>query len=190
MRVGYARVSSRDQDLTVQLDKLRHCEKVYQEKYTGTTDKRPQLQACLDFVREGDVLVITRLDRLARSLLHLYEIDRLLKQKHVKLQVIEQQIDTTTPHGQALFGMLGVFAQFENDLRAERQREGIAKAQSNGVKFGRKAGLTSEQVRALALKRQAGAKIVDLMYEYRLSKAVIYRYLSQAKDEARTEAFG
>jgi DNA invertase Pin-like site-specific DNA recombinase len=83
-------VSSRDQDLAVQLDKLSHCEKVYQEKHTGTTDKRPQLQACLDFVREGDVLVITRLDRLARSLLHLYEIDRLLKQKQVKLQVIER----------------------------------------------------------------------------------------------------
>ena len=177
MLVGYARVSSRDQDLAVQLHKLQSCDKVYQEKHTGTTDKRPQLQACLDFIREGDVLVITRLDRLARSMLHLYEIDQLLKQKQVKLQVIEQQIDTTTSHGQMLFGMLGVFAQFENELRAERQREGIAKAKRHGTHFGRTKALTPAQAEELRTLRVEGVTLAALMQRYRLGKTAVYRYL-------------
>src|SRR5262247_3560502 len=99
MLVGYCRVSTQDQDLTVQRDRLAHCEKLYEEKASGTDAARPQLQACLDFVREGDTLVITRLDRLARSTLHLCQIAEKLARKRVNLQVLEQHIDTSDATG-------------------------------------------------------------------------------------------
>src|SRR6476660_7433231 len=113
MLVGYARVSSTDKDLTVQRDRLTACEKLFEEKASGTDARRPQLQACLDYVREGDTLVCTRLDRLARSTLHLCQIANQLEQKQVHLQVIDQQIHTGDATGRLLFNMLGAIAQFE-----------------------------------------------------------------------------
>jgi DNA invertase Pin-like site-specific DNA recombinase len=107
-RIGYARVSSVGQSLEVQLDKLKQCDRIYQEKRSGSTGKRPRLEACLEYVREGDTLVVTRLDRLARSTLHLCQIAEELQRKHVHLQVLDQQIDTNNdsageplPSGQA-----------------------------------------------------------------------------------------
>jgi DNA invertase Pin-like site-specific DNA recombinase len=119
MLVGYARVSTQDQDLTVQRERLAHCEKLYADTASGTTDKRPQLQACLDFVREGDTLLVTKLDRLARSTLHLYQIaDRLAHQGvHLRIPIVARY-----PHRDRALavGMLAVIAQFETELRAER----------------------------------------------------------------------
>ena len=97
MLVGYARVSTQDQDLTIQRERLAHCEKLYEEKASGTDAARPKLKACLDFMREGDTLVVTRLDRLARSTLHLCQIAEQLAHKDIHLQVLEQQVDTHTP---------------------------------------------------------------------------------------------
>jgi DNA invertase Pin-like site-specific DNA recombinase len=179
--IGYARVSSVGQSLDVQLDKLSHCDKVYKEKKSGTTDKRPQLQACLDYVREGDTLVITRLDRLARSVLHLCQLKELLEAKNVHLCVIDQSIDTSTATGKLLFNMLAAIAEFETELRKERQTDGIAKAKENGVHFGRDVALTQEQVLELKAKRESGILIKNLMKEYGLSKATIYRYLKIEK---------
>src|SRR5262245_2255938 len=105
MLVGYARVSTQDQDLTVQRARLAHCEKVYEEKASGTDAARPQLAAALDFVREGDTLVVTRLDRLARSTLHLYQISERLTRKGVHLHVLEQGVNTHDATGRLLFGM-------------------------------------------------------------------------------------
>ena len=114
-KVGYARVSSTGQSLKVQLDKLSKakCGKVYKEKNTGKSDARPQLKACLDYVRQGDTLVVSRLDRLARSTLHLCQIAETLQQKGVALQVIDQNINTADATGRLLFNMLGAIAQFE-----------------------------------------------------------------------------
>ena len=126
--VGYARVSSVVQSLEVQLDKLKHCDKIYQEKKSGTSSQRSQLKACLDYVREGDTLVITRLDRLARSTLHLCQIAVGLERKQVNLQVLDQNIDTSDATGRLLFNMLGAIGQFETEIRAERQMDGIQKA--------------------------------------------------------------
>ena len=134
--VGYARVSSVGQTLAVQLDKLQQCDKIFQEKVTGVTDKRPQLQACLEYVRQGDTLVVTKLDRLARSTLHLCQIAEELERKQVALQVLDQNIDTNSATGRLLFNMLGAIAQFETEIRAERQREGIQKARSSSSKTG------------------------------------------------------
>ena len=104
--VGYARVSSVGQSLDIQLEKLAHCDKVFQEKKSGTSDKRPRLQECLEYVREGDTLVITRLDRLARSTLHLCQIADELQRKQVNLKVIDQNINTGDATGRLLFNML------------------------------------------------------------------------------------
>jgi DNA invertase Pin-like site-specific DNA recombinase len=175
--VGYARVSSVGQSLDVQLDKLQHCDKIFQEKTSGTVGQRPQLAACLEYVREGDTLVVTRLDRLARSTLHLCQIAAALHRKQVHLQVLDQHIDTSDATGRLLFHMLGAIAQFETELRAERQMDGIRKARERGVPLGRQKRLTPQQIAALQHQRREGALIKTLMHDYRLSKASVYRYL-------------
>lgn len=177
--VGYARVSSVGQSLDVQLDKLKHCDKMFQEKKSGASDQRPSLQACLEYIREGDTLVVTRLDRLARSTLHLCQIAAELARKHVNLQVLDQHIDTGDATGRLLFHMLGAIAQFETELRAERQMDGIHKAKERGVHFGPKKKLTPEQVVELQRRREQGTLIKTLMHDYSISKVSVYRYLSE-----------
>ncbi len=176
-QVGYARVSSIGQTLDVQLDKLKHCSKIFQEKKSGTSDKRIQLASCLEYVREGDVLVVTRLDRLARSTLHLCQIAETLDHKNVNLQVLDQNIDTGDATGRLLFNMLGAIAQFETEIRAERQMDGINKAKERGVEFGRKKKLNKNDVAMLRQRRADGVLIKTLMKDYNLSKASVYRYL-------------
>lgn len=180
--IGYARVSSYGQSLEVQLEKLNHCDHIFQEKQSARTDEREQLQRCLSHVNDGDSLVITKLDRLARSTRDLLNIMKRLEEKHVKLVVLDQQIDTSTPTGMLLFTMLGAIATFENDLRKDRQLQGIALAKRKGIKFGRKKSLTDAQIQEMRLKRAEGLNVVALMKEYRLSRASIYRALgSNAK---------
>ena len=177
-RIGYARVSSYGQSLDVQLEKLHDCDRIFQEKQSGrTTESRVQLSMCLDYVRDGDVLVITKLDRLARSTRDLLNILNRLDQKQVKLHVIDQQIDTSTPAGMLLVTMLGAIAAFENDLRKERQTDGIALAKRKGVQFGRRPVLNQEQILEMRQKRSEGVKIGDLMMVYGISKASVYRAL-------------
>ncbi len=175
--VGYARVSSVGQSLDVQLDKLKNCRKIFQEKKSAAGGKRSQLAECLEYVREGDTLVITRLDRLARSTLHLCQIADELKRKEVELHVIDQNINTADATGRLLFNMLGAINQFETEIRAERQADGIKKAKQKGVKFGASKKLTDQQVEEMRKKRETGVLIKDLMKEYNLSKASVYRYL-------------
>lgn len=177
--IGYARVSSVGQSLGVQQDKLKHCDKLFEEKRSGsgTSDKRPRLVACLEYVREGDTLVITRLDRLARSTLHLCQLAEQLARKGVQLQVLDQQINTNDATGRLLFNMLGAISQFETEIRAERQMDGIAKAKAKGVPFGRHKSLTDQQIADMRTKRQQGMTIRTLMNEYGVSKATVYRYL-------------
>lgn len=177
--VGYARVSSTGQSLDVQLSKLAEygCDKVYQEKRSGTTADRPELKKCLDYVRDGDVLVITKLDRLARSTFHLTQLAENLANNGVELVVLDQHIDTSTPTGKLLFNVLASIAEFETEIRKERQLDGIAKAKAKGVKFGAKAKLSDEEVEQLKADRESGVLIKDLMKKYGLSKASIYRLL-------------
>lgn len=177
--VGYARVSSVGQSLDVQLSKLSEygCNKVYQEKRSGTTADRPELKACLDYVRDGDVLIITKLDRLARSTFHLTQLADQLANKGVELVVIDQNIDTSTPVGKLLFNVLASIAEFETQIRSERQLDGIAKAKENGVQFGARSKLTDAQVEQMKVDRTDGVLIKDLMKIYGLSKASVYRLL-------------
>jgi len=179
-KVGYGRVSSVGQNLDVQLDKLSAvgCDIVFKETHTGTTDRRPQLQAMMQYVRKGDTLYVTKLDRLGRSTLHLTQIFDKLEKQGVDIVVLDQNIDTTTPIGKLLFNVLSSIAEFETEIRKERQLEGIAKAKAKGVHFGRRAVLNADQVLQMQKKRTEGALIRELMQEYRLSKSSVYRLLN------------
>ncbi|MFC5743379.1 recombinase family protein [Dyella tabacisoli] len=155
--VRYARVSNSGQSLEIQQDKLKAfgCTRIFAEKRSGRqTDTRPELQACLRFLRDRDTLVISRLDRMARSIFDLSKIADLLKKKGVALKVLDQAIDTSTSEGMLMFSLLAAFAQFENDIRTERQNDGIAKARQKGVAFGRKRALTPEQCRWIRALRE------------------------------------
>lgn len=182
--IGYARVSSVGQSLAVQRDRLQHCDKIFEEQRSGTAGKRPRLLACLEYVREGDTLVVTRLDRLARSTLHLCQIAEELHRKGVHLHVLDQQLNTSDATGRLLFHMLGAIAQFETELRAERQREGIEHAKARGVTFGRHTTLAPVQIAELQDRRRQGWTISTLMSSYRISKATVYRYLRSTDTEA------
>ncbi len=129
--VGYARVSTTDQDLTNQIAVLTNagCRKIFAEKISGTKKEgRQAFDECLDYLREGDTLVVTRIDRLSRSLRDLQNLVHDLEGQKIKLKATEQAIDTSSASGKAFLDMLGVFAEFETRLRQERQKEGIARA--------------------------------------------------------------
>jgi DNA invertase Pin-like site-specific DNA recombinase len=136
--VGYARVSSTGQDLAVQLEKLAGCDKVFKEKRSGVDAGRPELKRCLEYLRDGDTLLVTKIDRLARSTSDLYRIISELAEKGVAFKVTDDPtIDTTSRTGKLIMGILALIAEFENDIRRERQMDGIAKAKERGTRFGR-----------------------------------------------------
>ncbi|WP_313249562.1 recombinase family protein [Stenotrophomonas acidaminiphila] len=180
-KVGYGRVSSQGQSLDVQLEKLAKagCTKVYQEKRSGRqADNRPELQAALEYIREGDVLVVSRLDRIARSVIDLAKIADLLKRKGVSLQVLDQGLDTSTSEGKLMFNLLGAFAEFEADIRAERQADGIALAKQKGVKFGRKKALTeAQEERIRKMRAEEHFSIEQLAERFGISRSSVYRAL-------------
>ena len=174
---GYARVSTTDQDLTIQVTKLKEagCEVIRQEKVTGTTrEGRTELRTLLDFIRPGDILMVTRIDRLARSIGDLQDIVRELRAKGATLKATEQPIDTSNAAGKAFLDMLGVFAEFETNLRRERQMEGIAKAKAAGVYRGRPPTIDVEAVRKL---RAEGKGVNVISHKLKISRARIYRAL-------------
>ena len=176
--VGYARVSSVGQSLDVQLDKLKDCDKIFQEKGSGLDRSRPVFKRCLEYIREGDTLIVTRLDRLARSMTHFCEIGEFLKKEGVNLKVIDQNIDTTDATGRLLFNMLGAISQFETEIRAERQADGINRARERGVHLGRLPKLTTGQIDQMRQDRADGVLIKELVQKYGISKSSVYRLLN------------
>ena len=177
--VGYARVSSTGQDLSLQLEKLSGCHKVFKEKRSGVDTGRPELKRCLEYLREGDTLLVTKIDRLARSTSDLYRIISELTEKGVSFRVVDDPtIDTTSRTGKLVMGILALIAEFENDIRRERQMDGIAKAKERGVHFGRKLELTPEKVTEIKSLRQSGITVPEIMRRTSLSKATVYRALA------------
>ncbi len=177
---GYARVSTTDQDLTVQRDALAAagCSIIREEKRSGTTAAgRTELRTLLDFIRKGDSLVVTRIDRLARSIADLQTIMAELKAKGAALRCTEQPVDTTTAAGKAFLDMLGVFAEFETNLRRERQLEGIAAAKGRGVYQGRKPSIDVAAVRELD---QKGVGASEIAKRLGIGRASVYRLLQEA----------
>ena len=176
--IGYARVSTTDQDLSIQEAVLRGagCDVIRAEKQSGTsTQGRAELRTVLDFIGKGDVLMVTRVDRLARSIGDLQDIVRTLKAKGASLKATEQPIDTSTAAGKCFLDMLGVFAEFETNLRRERQLEGIAKAKAAGVYKGRPASIDADHVRKL---KAGGMRPSDIAKTLNIGRASVYRALS------------
>jgi DNA invertase Pin-like site-specific DNA recombinase len=175
---GYARVSTTDQDRTVQLDALHRAgaEVIHQEKRSGSSTKgRAALGAVLGRLARGDVLLVTRIDRLARSIADLQDIVRMLKAKGVALRATEQPIDMTTAAGKCFLDMLGVFAEFETNLRRERQAEGIARAKAAGRYKGRAPVIDQVAVRQL---RDGGMAPAAIARELGVARASVYRILA------------
>ena len=183
---GYARVSTIDQDLGLQEAALRGagCEVIRSEKVTGTTrEGRTELATLQDFIRKGDTLVVTRVDRLARSIADLQDVVRALKGKGAALRATEQPIDTSTAAGKAFLDMLGVFAEFETNLRRERQMEGIAAAKARGVYAGkgRKPTVDVAEVRRLKSEEKLGP--MAIAKRLKIGRASVYRALVDKLEE-------
>ena len=176
-KIGYARASSLDQDTTIQVEALRAagCTIIREEKASGTSMKgRTELQTILDFIGDGQALVVTRIDRLARSIADLSSIVSSLTAKGASLIVTEQPVNTGTPAGRAFLQMLGVFAEFENAIRRERQMEGISRAKAEGVYKGRK---PSVDVGAVLRLKAEGKGATEIARELGIGRASVYRVL-------------
>ena len=173
--VGYARVSSAGQDLDIQLAALKAagCDVIRSEKVSGTsTQGRTELRTILAFLRKGDVLTVTRIDRLARSIADLASIVRELEAKGAALKAIEQPIDTSTAAGRAFLQMLGVFAEFETAIRRERQLEGIEAAKAKGVYKGRPATIKADDIAKLKAEGLGASEIAKRLG---IGRASVYR---------------
>ena len=184
MRYGYARCSSAQQDTSIQIDALTKagCEIIREEKVSGTSlQGRTELETLLEFLREGDELVVTRIDRLARSIFDLQVIVKVLEDKGVSLHCTEQPVDTSTAVGKCFLQMLGVFAEFETNLRKERQMEGIAKAKAEGRYNGRPPKIDKEKVIDLAIKK--GLKNAQIAKELKISRGSVYNILYKWEEE-------
>lgn len=179
MKIGYARVSSVGQNLDIQIKKLTDdgCEKIFSEKESGAKSKRPKLQEALEYVRDGDQLVVTRLDRLGRSTPDLHRITEALRIKGVDFRAIDQSIDTSSPTGKLMFSLLSALAEFEKDILKERQTEGIANARAKGVKFGRRNKLTEEKIKMLKQEFSETSKTSrkELAEKWGISTSSLYR---------------
>lgn len=186
--IGYARVSTEDQDCSIQEAALRAagCNVVRSEKRSGTTTTgREELETVLAFLRPGDTLVVTRIDRLARSVLDLEQIVQAVKEKGASLKATEQPIDTSTAAGTAFLQMLGVFAQFETAIRKERQAEGIAKAKAAGVYKGRKPSVPTDEVRKMLA---TGANPSEIAKALKIGRASVYRVRDGAEVTSPSQA--
>ena len=177
---GYARVSTTDQNLALQEEALQAagCEVIRAEKRSGTsTEGRTELQTLIDFARTGDSIVVTRIDRLARSVADLAAIVHQLEQTGVALRATEQPIDTSTAAGRCFLQMLGVFAEFETAIRKERQMEGISKAKAEGRYKGRPASIDAQTVRKL---HEGGMRPAHIAKHLGIGRASVYRALEPA----------
>lgn len=168
MIIGYARVSTSSQDHALQIDGLRDagCERVVEETGSGSKDDRPQLKMLLDMMREGDILVVWKLDRLGRSMQHLVNTISELQKRGIEFRCVTQAIDTTTPGGKLTFGIFAAIAEFERSMIIERTKAGIEAALKRGVKLGHPRSLTDIQVAGAILTiQQTGRSISSLAKE-------------------------
>jgi DNA invertase Pin-like site-specific DNA recombinase len=181
--IGYARVSTRHQKDDSQQDELRAagCSKIFTDKgVSGKLASRPELDKCLAYLREGDVLVITRLSRAMRSLRHMLSLTAELGERGIGLRVLKQSIDTTTPAGRLVFHVMAAIDEFERELIVEGTLEGLAAARARGRKGGRKPAMTPEQAalaRQLMDAGQHDARALAALFK--VSRATIYRHLSK-----------
>lgn len=190
MLIGYARVSTEDQTLTLQKDALEKigCSKIFTDIISGATTERPGLTEALTYLREGDSLVVWKLDRLGRSLKHLIETVTALNNRNIGFQSITEQIDTTTSGGKLIFHIFGALAEFERDIIRERTNAGLAAARARGRTGGRPKTKTLDTPRkvamALALYNDKNNAIADICKTLNISRSTLYRYIQTKPKEA------
>lgn len=181
-KVGYARVSTKDQSVDPQMDALRAagCTKFFTETASGKDQGRPELAKALDYLRDhhGDVLVVTKLDRLGRSVQHLKEVATQLDARGIGLRSIDQRIDTTTSEGRLFFHILAAMAEFERDLIVERTRDGIAAARARGRKGGRRPALSARSRREARDAYDKMTPVAQIAKDMGVSRTTIYRALN------------
>ena len=187
MKIGYARVSTKDQVLDLQIDALEKdgCELIFKETASGAKTDRPELQKLLTHLRKGDIVVVYKLDRLGRSLKHLLDVVAELNQKEVGIRSINDAIDTTTPQGRLFFNISASFAEFERDLIRERTKSGLEAARARGRKGGRRQGMTKEAEQKAILAetyyKEGKMGVNQIAKEIGVSKMTLYKYLRYRK---------
>lgn len=176
-RIGYGRVSTADQTARSQEDALKaaQVDRLFVDTFTGTKVSRPELDKAVDQLRAGDVLVITRLDRLGRSTKDLLIIVSLLEEKGVQLEVLDQSIDTSTPEGKLFFTMVAAFAEFEREIMRSRTMDGLAAARARGKLGGRKRKLSERQVAEAMRLYNEGTPVQEIADMFSTSRPTIYR---------------
>lgn len=192
MKVGYSRVSSVGQSLEAQLELLTQegCEKIFTEKVSGKeTSNRPVLQEALEFVRNGDEFIVTRLDRCSRSVKDLHTILEILESKEVSFKATQQNLETKSATGKLMINILASISAFETDLRAERQLEGIQRAkeidkeQGKPSRFGRKAKLTNEQIEEAMIMQKEGFIGSHIAETFKVSRSTLLKSIKEYKEQ-------
>ncbi|MBA3601926.1 MAG: recombinase family protein [Acidobacteria bacterium] len=182
MKIGYARVSTHDQNLDLQKDALEKagCEKIYVDEISGTVAKREGLEKAKEILRKGDVLIVWRLDRLGRSIRDLIDWINLLEEEGIGFKSLQESIDTTTSSGKLVFHIFAALAEFERNLIRERTNAGLAAARSRGKLGGRKKSLdTDEQKRAVEMYRRKNHTIGQICKMMNISKPTLYAYIRE-----------
>lgn len=192
MKIGYARVSTNEQELGLQLTSLREngCEKIYEEKISGAVKDRPILKEVLKELRQGDILVVWKLDRLSRSLSQLIFILEELSQRGIELHSISDAINTSTSQSVLYIQIIGAIAQFERELIIERTKAGLEEAKRKGVVLGRKPGLSKEAIlkaEAASNLYKTGMDVLQICKIIQISPGTFYRYLRYTKTKFRTK---
>lgn len=184
MLIGYARISTQDQNLDLQKDNLLKagCEKIFDDIASGAKTERNGLKEALEYARSGDVLVVWKLDRLGRSLKHLIEVVSGLEKRNIGFKSLSENIDTTTPGGKLIFHVFGALAEFERELIRERTKAGLTAARARGRTGGRKRKMTSKQVEmAFNLINDPNNAIDDICDQFKISRPTLYRYIKEKK---------
>ena len=179
--IGYARVSTRDQHDALQQDALQQagCARIFTDVASGAHSERAALQEALEFLREGDTLVVWRLDRLGRSLRHLLELSEHLESRGIQLRSLTEHLDTSSPGGRLIFGLMSALAQFERDLIRERTHAGLQAARDRGRTGGRPSVMTPAKASAALRLHRAGTPISHIADSLEVSRATIYRWLAK-----------
>jgi DNA invertase Pin-like site-specific DNA recombinase len=193
--IGYARVSAADQnpDLQERALKAAGCDRIYTEKMSGALKDRPELAACLEYMREGDVLVVYKLDRLGRSLMHLVQTMNLLAERKIGFRSLSESIDTTTPAGKLMFHFFAAIAEFERDIIRDRAAAGRAAARARGETGGRPAKMTPSKLQAAELLMAGGASLRQAAQTIDVGKSTLQEHLARKRSAerlARTEQSG
>lgn len=180
MKIGYARVSTNDQNSQLQLDALNNagCDRIYEERMSAKTKDRPELNRLLDAIREGDTVVVWRLDRLGRSIKDLIELVDKFKSLKVQFISLTENIDTSSPSGELIFHIFASIAQFERSLIVERTKAGLASARRRGIKGGRKKKLTDSDIqKAQAMLNSNEITVSDVAKHFNVSRTTLYKYI-------------